>query len=446
MKPAVPSKSWELALGSRPASRVDSMRFMGVASTALVRVDKTRPVLIGGRSAAEPEIATRRKIWDLDGSLHCSVIGTCLTTGELRALVRKYCVPPSEKPTDHELHTIAVSALSRRDLLAKQLQKALDRSHASCIRQFADAKSPDDLRGLWNEARQAGDIPGAYWAVLTHPRTSDALVRQAFGDVHMLSHLVGAANRADIRRLHQLEEEKTALEEKLARQQAQLRDSIVARDAKIRELNAALSARIEQHSHAAAPSASEIGTLDALVADLRKLLDREVQRRERAEKRAEELAAANGKSEHARLLLEEEAGALRAELDAVEAQLGSTDTGEEMTDNLDLAGITILYVGGRPHQVARLRLLVGQASGQLIDHDGGIEERPELLAGLVSRADAAFFPVDCISHRAALLLKRLCQQLGKPYLPLRSASVASMLRALRSPDFSLMASSRSAAE
>jgi hypothetical protein len=450
MKPVVPSKSWGLTLGARPIVDAHGMHFAGVASTAFVRIDKTRPVLVGGRSAAEPEVATRRKIWDLDGSLHCSVIGTCLTTGELRALVRKYYAPLGEKPTDHELHTIAVSALSRRDLLAKQLQKALDRSHASCIRHFADAKSPDDLRCLWNEARQAGDIPGAYWAVLTHPRTSDALVRQTFGDVHMLSHLVGAANRADIRRLRQLEDEKALLEEKLARQQAQLRDSIVARDAKIRELNAALSARIEHQSYAATPAnldqASELGTLHALVADLRKLLDREVQRRERAEKRAEELAAASGKSEHARLLLEEEAGALRAELDAVEAQLASTDTGEEMTDNLDLAGITILYVGGRPHQVARLRLLVGQASGQLIDHDGGIEERPDLLAGLVSRADAAFFPVDCISHRAALVLKRLCQQAGKPYVPLRSASVASMLRALRSPDLSLIASSRSAAE
>ena len=134
-----------------------------------------------------------------------------------------------------------------------------------------------------------------------------------------------------------MEDEKALLEEKLARQQAQLRDSIVARDAKIRELNAALSARIEHQSYAATPAnldqASELGTLHALVADLRKLLDREVQRRERAEKRAEELAAASGKSEHARLLLEEEAGALRAELDAVEAQLASTDTGEEMTES-----------------------------------------------------------------------------------------------------------------
>jgi hypothetical protein len=450
MKPVVPSMSWELALGARATSHADSMHHAGVASSALVRIDKTRPVLVGCRSEAKPETATRRKIWDLDGSLHCSVIGTCLTAGELRALVRKFHAPIGEKLTDHELHTIAVSALSHRDLLAKQIQKALDHRHGSCIRHFADAKSPDDLRRLWNEARQAGDIPGAYWAVLTHPRATDALVRQTFGDVHMLSHLVGAANRADIRRLHQLEEEKAALEEKLARQQMQLRDGIVARDAKIRELNAALSARIEQQNRPAAPSeldqASELATLQTLIGDLRRLLDREVQRRERAEKRAEEATAAHAKSEQARLLLEEETTVLRAELDAVEARLAVEEGGEELADDLNLAGVTILYVGGRPHQVTRLRSLIEQASGQLIHHDGGIEERADLLPGLVSRATAAFFPVDCISHRAALVLKRQCQQAGKPFIPLRSASLASMLRALRSPDFGLMASSRSAAE
>lgn len=447
MKPAVPSKSWELARSS-PAVHAGSL--MGVASVALVRVDKTRPVLVGGAAATEPEIATRRKIWDLDGSLHCSVVGTCLTTAELRALVRRYCAPPGEKPTDHELHTIAVSALSRRDLLAKQIQKALDHRHTASIRHFADTKSPDDLRQRWNEARQAGDIPGAYWAVLTHPRTNDALARQAFGDVHMLSHLVGAANRADIRRLHQLEEEKAALEEKLARQQAQLRDGIVARDARIRELNATLSARIEQQNRAAAPNeldqASELETLQTLIGDLRRLLDREVLRRERAEKRVEEANAAHSKSEQARLILEDEAAALRSELEAVEARLASADASAEMADNLNLGGITILYVGGRPHQVARLRSVIERASGNLIHHDGGIEERADLLPGLVSRATAAFFPVDCISHRAALMLKRHCQQAGKPFIPLRSASLASMLRALGSPDFGLMASSRSAAE
>jgi len=41
-----------------------------------------------------------------------------------------------------------------------------------------------------------------------------------------------------------------------------------------------------------------------------------------------------------------------------------------------------------------------------------------------------FFPVDCISHDAAAAVKRLCRQLEKPYQPLRTASLATLVSAL----------------
>jgi hypothetical protein len=41
------------------------------------------------------------------------------------------------------------------------------------------------------------------------------------------------------------------------------------------------------------------------------------------------------------------------------------------------------------------------------------------------------FPVDCISHDAAHAVKLLCRQAGKRFIPLRAASVSSLLAALR---------------
>lgn len=438
MKPEGRLASWDLDAAIRP-THFDCLEHKDAAGTVLARLDHARPALLYRQAApADAKPPTPRKIWEMDGSLHCSVIGTCLTSGELRTLIGKFHPPLATKPTEHTLHTIAVAAASKHDLLSKQIQKALDRRHAAALRQFGAAKSVETLRALWAEARQAGEIPGAYWAILTHPLTSDALLREVFGDVHMLSHLVGAANRADIRKLHQLEEEKAALEAKLARQETQLREGILARDGKIRELNQALSAQIERLNGSApacnSDGTSEIAVLHGVVADLRKLLDREVQRREKAERRAEELAQSGQKAERGRAAMKEELAALRGEIDALEAQLAG-DFPEAGTEPIDLSGATLLYVGGRPHQIASLRAIVEQASGRFIHHDGGIEERPDLLPGLVSRADIALFPVDCVSHRAALLLKKLCQQTGKPYLPLRSTGVAAMLRALRSENF-----------
>jgi hypothetical protein len=40
------------------------------------------------------------------------------------------------------------------------------------------------------------------------------------------------------------------------------------------------------------------------------------------------------------------------------------------------------------------------------------------------------FPIDCVSHRAVGIVKRLCRQAAKPYLPLRSSGISSFVTAL----------------
>jgi hypothetical protein len=97
-------------------------------------------------------------------------------------------------------------------------------------------------------------------------------------------------------------------------------------------------------------------------------------------------------------------------------------------------GVTLLYVGGRPHHVAHLLAIAEDAGATFLHHDGGIEHHLNLLAGLASQADLIVFPADCISHHAALAAKQLCRQTGKRFIPLRSASATSLLAALQRPE------------
>ncbi len=64
-------------------------------------------------------------------------------------------------------------------------------------------------------------------------------------------------------------------------------------------------------------------------------------------------------------------------------------------------------------------------------HDGGIEDRKGLLASMVSRAQVLVFPVDCISHNAMHVAKKLAASCGIACHPLRTASVASFLEVMR---------------
>jgi Uncharacterized protein conserved in bacteria (DUF2325) len=234
----------------------------------------------------------------------------------------------------------------------------------------------------------------------------------------MLSHLVGAANRADIRRLRQLEEEKAELEARLARREEQLLEASTARDEALR----ALPARVEPPPAAAPPV-----RLDNEAIELKSRLARCETRRERVEAELVEMRAALSGAQDARRTAEQREGELREELDALEATL-SEYRKSETVPRLDL---TLLYIGGQPARIGHLRALAEEAGAAFLYHDGGIEERGGLLPGLVSRADAVLFPVDCVSHAAMLRVKRLCRQAGKKFLPLRSAGLAPFCAALK---------------
>jgi hypothetical protein len=311
----------------------------------------------------------------------------------------------------------------------KLLQKTLDRRHEVALNRFAKAKDDAAIGALWKKAVSGGDIPGAYWAVLTHADASDKMVQQAFGDVHMLSHLMGATNCADLQRMRKLEDELAALGSKLERQQRHLRDGFTERDDKIARLSAMIAEQVHSEAgHRPQRETVEAGALKDTIAEMNARLSRETVRRERLEQRL----AGFETNEAARRRAETERDAIRHELEAMETQIATLldSSGGDSAPEADLGGTTILYVGGRANQLPRFRALVEQAGGQLIHHDGGVEDAAALLPGLISRSDVTMFPVDCISHNAMAQAKRVCQQLNKPFVPLRTSSLACLLSAL----------------
>jgi hypothetical protein len=375
----------------------------------------------------------RSKIWEFHPSLHCSIIGTCLTTGELRQVLSKVCRAPAEA-TDHDLHGIAVALAARHDPAAKLLNKALDQRHRVSIHQFSRAQCEAEVGALWRDAVGRGDIPGAYWAALTHPGSGHALIREAFGEVHMLSHLVGAANRADIRRLRELEQQTTDLAARLTRQQLALCRVVAERDGRIQALEQTLLDRIAANGAAAMrPCEAGSSALPNLVATLERRVASEVSRRTALEAQLARSRAGFEQESAGRRAAEATNRVLSAELSALEERLlDSSDRAHQPAgrERAQLPGETVLYVGGRAHQVAHLRHLVEGLDAGFLHHDGGREQHSDLLGGLVSRASLVLFPVDCVSHDAVLNLKRLCRQAGKAFIPLRSASVASLMLAL----------------
>jgi hypothetical protein len=371
----------------------------------------------------------RRRIWDLHTNLHCSIIGTCFSTAELRVVLGRIGCLGVDKSSEHELHSQGVALAGKPHAGAKLLHKALDRKYKSTIGKFDSATSVESLQSLWKDFLQQGDIPGAYWAILTHPKANQRLIQNVFGEVHMLSHLVGAANRADIRRLRQMEIENSELQDKVARQQSQLRDAITKRDDAIRELRRELQETIARH-HRSAQGSSECssGAKDTIIVEL----DRKLKRAEASRASLEDrLAAAQSDLESEkklRLKSERLIEDLKNELQIVEGSWASEPANAPASEGL--RGKILLYVGGRSHHISNLRRLTEERGAKFLHHDGGVEEASDLLSSLAARADAIFFPIDCVSHGAVAIIKRVCRQTEKPYLPLRSSGLTSFAAAL----------------
>ncbi len=280
--------------------------------------------------------------------------------------------------SDHDLHSRAVSIAGQRDVAGKLLNKMLDKRHEAYIRRFTKARTALEVRSLWVAALERGDIPGAYWAVLSHPATDQALVTEVFGEVHMLSRLVGMSNRADIVRLRQLEGELGERNEKIMRQEARLlrmsrqRQELTQR---IEELDQELRCR-SMPTTAVDVEASAVPALKQRFAD------------ERARSallvvRVGELEQALAAREQDLRRFQETILALRDELGALESTLADvTGTETESTRAVpDLAGRRLLYVGGRPKQLEQLRSLASRLGGTLLTHDGGHRGEHDAFAG-----------------------------------------------------------------
>ena len=410
------------------------------------RLDKTC------RAAIPETVATtrRRLLWEVWDGYHCSICGTCLSLAELGKIAAKVGLQFEPDESEHAIHGHFVQLASKPGRVSKLTQKVLDRKYRNAIERFRRAKSEEQVAELWDRALTEGDIPGPYWALTTHPRTSTALMMRAFGEVHMLSHLAGATNRADIRRLRSLEGERQELSEQLAgarrrslEREAEHRRFTEERDVELRDLTQRLQEaqaaemRLEQiearlrnfeDGEAVRALRARNTELESALDESRRELESESQRRSTLER---ELSTLRSDYREMRSTVRE----LNTECNALESLLESgidnSSGGGGAGGTVDLCGRRVAYVGGRAGIVSHFRALVERLNGHFLHHDGGIEDHEGQLGRTLGQADVVLCPVDCVSHRASLRAKRFCKRTSKPFVPLRSAGLSSFVTGLQ---------------
>ncbi|UGQ45045.1 DUF2325 domain-containing protein [Massilia endophytica] len=380
------------------------------------------------QAAADGASPRRRRLWDLGHACHCPLIGTGLPLGALRKLVGKV-TGGTVMADDYEVHVGVVSECGTRNRLSEAVQKELDRRYAPVLLRFRQARSSEQLAQLWQAAVAGGaEVPGAFWAALTHVRCTAALEEKMCRDLHMIQHQAGACARADIHRFHAVLDEKAQLEQEMARlrqrsaamqlerreeqerhaaQAMQLRAQLVGRDSMIDSLRQEL-----EHLRASIPG---LASRERLQQQLALSLDREHGLRQQVAELKRELADA--------------AAAARAAESIASAE--SSEPPPAAAPLLpQLAERSVLCVGGRNGSVAGYRMLVERSGAQFAHHDGGLEDNAGRLESSLAAADLVICQTGCISHSAYWRVKDFCKRTGKRCVFVDNPSLSSLQRGL----------------
>ena len=359
----------------------------------------------------------RKWLWDFTDNAQCSVLGTCLSHKDLLKLARKLKLGIEPGVRDYEMHGYFVTAASKDNKATRFVHKLLDKRFKMALRHFSQIQDSDKIVDLWNSMKESGKIAAAYYAIMTIQSIPSEIRSDVFGEVHMLSHLMGASYRKQSIQVDNLRAQLGDVLQRSTKNETGYVNSLKWRDEKIKlledNLTKAQFATAKNNKTEKQNTNNEYKIRAAYVID-------------KARQRARE-------SKNENMVLQERIDFLEAHIEQFKQETTVKQSLSETTTNnpFPLDGISLLYIGGRNKQVAYFRKLAREAGGELIHHDGGLTDALTRIDEILPSVDCVLCPISCVSHGACLRAKSGCKKHGKKFVPLRSASQSSLLNAFQ---------------
>lgn len=374
----------------------------------------------------------RRRLWELTHECHCPVVGVCVPLDTLRRIVNK-ALGGKAMADDYEVHVGAVAECLHRNRLSEALQDELERRYALEIRRFKAAKTVREVAELWSQAIRQGDVAGAFWAALAHPRCDAVMQEVLCRDMHMIQHQAGANVRIDVARFTAVLDENAVLTRELGRAQERSTRLLAEKAAEIARLttlhmrvqaeNISKESRIAFLSEDLAALKASNPALDASTRLLKKM--------DQMAERQAELEAQNAALRHKLATAAKALEALNTETSTPSRPMVAERAEPRISPvTLYLKQKTVLCVGGRTSNVANYRNLIERVGGRFSHHDGGLEDNQNVLDASLAAADLVICQTGCISHDAYWRVKDHCKRTGKRCVFVESPSSAGIKRAL----------------
>ena len=375
----------------------------------------------------------RRRLWELSHECHCPVVGVCIPLDTLRRIVNK-ALSGKALADDYEVHVGAVAECMHRNRLSEALHAELEQRYAMDVRRFKAAKTARELADLWSQAIRQGDVAGAFWAALVHPRCDAVMQEVLCRDMHMLQHQAGANARIDVARFAAVLDENAVLARELGRAQERSTRLLAEKSVEIMRLTT-------MHMRVQADNITKESRIAFLCEDLTALkasnpvLDAST----RLLKKLDQMAERQAELETQNAALRHKLVTAAKALEAVKSYpQGATRTERPERANPRVSPIslylkqkTVLCVGGRTGNIANYRDLIERVGGRFAHHDGGLEDNQSVLDACLAAADLVICQTGCISHNAYWKVKDFCKRTGKRCVFVENPSTSSLVRGLQ---------------
>ena len=363
----------------------------------------------------------KRRLWHLPTQAHELLLATSFTpevlrreaAGALGRMHRGVCVL---KGPDVDVLYSVIHDMAARNPLSELIHKRLDERHALAVRRLASLRDASALQAAWEQALASDAVAGTLWALLTHPlgaglETSALYDARAWVFAHCRRSVVqrqaDAATQID---LEETRRQVEALRTRLAVQQQEAAAAQATARAEQARLAGELAGCQDLLAHAHAHAYADTAAIDHRTTTPGTRRPAPGQR-PGPQAEAPPLAPATCPAPSS----------------------ASHEPGSQTVpapQPITVQGRRVLCVGGIQHAVSLYRSRIERLGGQFEHHDGGLENKVQLLDGRLQRADLVICQAACLNHEAYHRVKRHCERTGTPCAYLDRPSLARLDRAL----------------
>ena len=402
-------------------------------------MDKQNHDLVNTLNSSAKELQERIKFWEVETCFTCPIVGMCLTAPEQKEILKKTYFPV--KKTDlYEIHEALVVCGDDNNKISRRVDALLERKF---MKVAAPLFELDDKAFMshFTKAFETGEYLPTIWAAAVNPKLSLSSKKKVFSEIHMSMHWGGDESRKakqKITRLNGLigktkKDLKTGKTHKriLQKENDEMAKELISSKHEqelLKKENKALEDRLQNQT-----GALEMAILEKKNQELEVSLevvtdsygDASAQLHALSKKREQLVVELKLQKEMTAQITQE---AIKVIGHVIALNKCACD---ESCPAFNLCEKRVLIVGGIARMESVYRELIEGSGGVFEYHNGYVKQGVKPLEDRMKRADMVLCPVNCNSHTACAVVKKLGKKHKKNVHMLHNYSLSAVSQVIR---------------